>query len=105
MTTAAASPIALFRGDAAPYGPARVRLRTLILLRWLAVIGQLAAVLFVQFALGFKLPLAAALTAIAVSALLNVALMATRSTQTLVHEAEAAAQLAYDVAQLAVLLA
>jgi hypothetical protein len=35
-----------------------LRLRTLVRLRWLAVVGQLGAVLFVQYWLGFKLPLA-----------------------------------------------
>ncbi len=83
---------------------ARVRLRTLIYLRWFAVAGQLAAVLFVRFGLGFELPLASALAAIAVSATLNIVLTFTRSAQALVRDTEAAAQLAYDVVQLAVLL-
>jgi two-component system sensor histidine kinase RegB len=83
----------------------RVRFRTLILLRWLAVIGQTIAVLVVRFVLGVDFAIEAALAAIAVSGGLNLALLASRPAQGLAHEWEAAAQLAYDVIQLAVLLA
>ena len=83
----------------------RVRQRTLILLRWLAVIGQLAAILFVRFGLDVPFPIIAPLLTIAASALLNVLLLATRPIHSLAKEWEAAAQLAFDVVQLAVLLA
>lgn len=83
----------------------RVRLRTLIVLRWLAVFGQTAAVLFVRFGLDVEFPLFAALAAIGVSVALNVVLIALRRPQDLAREWEAAAQLAYDAVQLAVLLA
>jgi two-component system, sensor histidine kinase RegB len=83
----------------------RVRVRTLIVLRWLAVIGQTAAVLFVRFGLGMEFPIGWALAAIAVSVALNLVLVASRRSQELALEWEAAAQLAYDVVQLAVLLA
>ncbi len=83
----------------------RVRLRTLILLRWLAVFGQTVAVLFVRFVLNVEFPLGWALLAIGVSVVLNLALIATRRSQDLAREWEAAAQLGYDVVQLAVLLA
>ncbi len=90
----------------APWSAAgRVRLRTLILLRWLAIAGQTATVLFVQFALQLDLPLSTALWAIAVSAWVNIFLMVARPSQGLATEAEAALQLAYDVLQLAFLLA
>jgi len=57
-------------GDLAPvFG--RVRLRTLIFLRWLAVAGQTATVLGVHFGLGFALPLPACFALIAASAALN----------------------------------
>ena len=46
----------------------RTRLRTFITLRWLAVAGQTAAVLFVAFVLGFEVPLALCLAIIAASA-------------------------------------
>lgn len=83
----------------------RVRVRTLILLRWLAIIGQTAAVLFVRFGLDVEFPLALAIVAIGVSAALNLTLHAKRRLQDLAAEGEAALQLAYDVVQLAVLLA
>ena len=57
------------------FSPAyRLRLDTLIRLRWLAVAGQSVAVLGVFFGLGVALPLAACLTAIAMSAGLNIML-------------------------------
>lgn len=83
----------------------RVRLRTLVLLRWLAIGGQSAAALFVQLVMGFDVPLGAALAVIATSAWLNLFLMIALPSQRLVKEWEAALQLAYDVVQLAVLLA
>ncbi len=83
----------------------RVRVRTLILLRWLAIVGQLSAVLFVRFGLGVEFPLLAAIAAIGVSVAINIILHAKRRLQDLASEGEAALQLAYDVVQLAMLLA
>jgi len=82
----------------------RTRLRTLVSLRWMAITGQAAAVLFVRFGLGFELPLAACLGAIAASAWLNVVLMALFPSQRLSTVPETAAQLAFDILQLAVLI-
>lgn len=82
----------------------RVRLRTLVLVRWLAIAGQTAAVLIVHFGLGFEVPLGAALGVIAASAWLNLILMFAFPTQRLLREWEAALQLAYDLIQLAVLV-
>src|SRR5262249_27126195 len=83
----------------------RVRFRTLILLRWLAVFGQTVAVLFVRYVLNVDFPLMWALAAISVSVALNFFLISRRRSQDLAREWEAALQLAYDVMQLAVLLA
>ncbi|MGD9965096.1 MAG: ActS/PrrB/RegB family redox-sensitive histidine kinase [Hyphomonadaceae bacterium] len=83
----------------------RVRVRTLVLLRWLAIFGQTVAVLFVRYGLGVEFPIGWALAAIGVSIGVNLALIATRRNQELAREWEAAAQLAYDAVQLAVLLA
>jgi two-component system sensor histidine kinase RegB len=83
----------------------RVRSRTLILLRWLAVFGQTIAVLFVRYGLKVDFPLHWALVAILVSVALNFFLISRRRSQDLALEWEAAVQLAYDVMQLAVLLA
>lgn len=83
----------------------RVRVRTLILLRWLAIAGQTVAVLFVRYGLDVDFPIGWALAAIGFSAALNLALTFMRRAQELALEWEAALQLAYDVIQLAVLLA
>jgi two-component system sensor histidine kinase RegB len=83
----------------------RVRVRTLILLRWLAIFGQTVAVLFVRYGLEVEFPIGWAMAAIGVSVGLNLGLIAARRSQELAREWEAAAQLAYDAVQLAVLLA
>ena len=81
-----------------------LRLRTLVRLRWLAVIGQSIAILIVQYPLGFKLPIASCLALIAVSAWLNVFLtLRWRGSQKLSARA-AGLLLGYDVMQLAGLL-
>ena len=83
----------------------RTRVRTLVMLRWFAVAGQALAVLFVHFGLGFRLPLAGCLAAVAASAWLNIFLMAMLPEQRLASQRETAAQSAFDVLQLAILLA
>eukprot|EP00439_Symbiodinium_sp_Y106_P088235 s1_g771.t1 len=75
-----------------------------MLLRWLAVAGQLAAVLFVYFVLQFPLPLGFCLAAIAASAWLNVFLSLRYRTPVRLPDNQAAAYLAYDLLQLAALL-
>jgi len=100
--------IAETRAQSAPpfwTATSRVRVRTLIVLRWLAVLGQTVAVLFVRFGLNVDFPLGWALGAIGVSVALNLALTFMRRAQELALEWEAALQLAYDIVQLAVLLA
>jgi two-component system sensor histidine kinase RegB len=83
----------------------RVRLRTLILLRWLAIFGQTTAVIVVRYGLNVEFPTHWAFALIAVSVALNFGLIATRRSQELAREWEAAALLAYDAIQLAALLA
>lgn len=82
----------------------RLRLQTLIRLRWLAVTGQALAVLGVHFGLGFRLPLGPALLVIMFSAWLNIALRARFPISHRVGERAAAFLLAYDILQLAALL-
>lgn len=82
----------------------RVRLQTLVLLRWLAIAGQLVAVLLVSIGLNFPLPLGMCLLAILASAGLNIFLtLRYRSTKRL-PDWQAAVYFAIDLAQLAVLL-
>lgn len=82
----------------------RTRLGTLMALRWLAVLGQTFAVLFVHFILGFNLPLGLCLAVIAASAWLNVFLSFAATRPQLLKGWEAASQSAFDVAQLAFLI-
>lgn len=84
--------------------PRNVRLDTLVRLRWLAIIGQTTAVLAVYFGLEFELPIWACLAVIALSAWLNVALrLRFHATQRLEPD-RAAWLLAFDIAELSVLL-
>jgi two-component system sensor histidine kinase RegB len=81
-----------------------VRLDTLVRLRWLAVIGQTTAVLAVHFGLEFTLPIWACLAVIALSAWLNVALRVRFRAAQRIEPDRAAWLLAFDIAQLAILL-
>ncbi len=83
----------------------RTRLRTFIMLRWFAVIGQTLAILVVAFGLNFDVNLSLCLGIIAASAWLNVALTFAFPTQRLAREGEAFAQLCFDTVQLSLLLA
>ena len=109
--------------DAEPQGPAttldlmpdglagvgsafgRTRVRTMVLLRWVAVAGQLIAILTVHFGMGFSLPLASCLGVISLAAWLNIILMAISPEQRLASQLETAAQSAFDIIQLAILIA
>ena len=81
-----------------------VRLDTLLRLRWLAIIGQTTAVLVVQYAVEFPLPVWACLSVIALSAWLNIALRVRFSLTQRLEPERAAWLLAFDIAELAVLL-
>jgi two-component system sensor histidine kinase RegB len=81
-----------------------VRLDTLLRLRWLAVIGQTTAVLVVFYGVDFPLPIWACLAVIALSAWLNIALRLRFSLTQRLEPARAAWLLAFDIAELAVLL-
>src|SRR5674476_768912 len=81
-----------------------VRLDTLVRLRWLAIIGQSTAVLVVYYGIDFPLPVWACLAAIALSAGLNVALRLRFHLTQRLEPDRAAWLLAFDIAELAVLL-
>ena len=81
-----------------------VRLNTLVRLRWLAVIGQTTAVLVVYLGLDFELPIWACLAVIALAAWLNVVLRLRFRMRQRVAPDRAAWLLAFDIAQLAILL-
>ena len=85
--------------------PGRVRLHTVSLIRWVAVIGQLFTILFVHFSLGIALPLATLLPAVALSALVNLMLGLGLKATTRLPERSAAALFSFDIVQLCYLLA
>lgn len=90
--------------EMAPAATDPVRLRTLTLIRWVAIGGQLAALLVVHFGFGFPVPLAAAFSVVGASLLLNLIVMTGHPTPVRLGERGAAAFLAFDIMQLAALL-
>ncbi len=82
----------------------RLRVDTLIRLRWLALCGQTITVLLVHFGLGFPIPLGLCLLVIATSAGLNIFLRLRFGRSHRLDERPAAAMLAYDIIQLSLLL-
>lgn len=85
-------------------GGGRVRLRTLTRIRWAAIAGQLVALFLVRFGLDWPLPMNAALAVVGVSVVLNLTMTFRRPEQGRLKEWEAAAYLAFDTLQLALLL-
>ena len=89
------------RGDV---GGSRLRLQTIVRLRWFAVLGQLITVGVVHWGLGFHLPIGFCLALIALSAWLNVFLRIRHPARHRLGPNYATALLAYDVLQLGALL-
>jgi two-component system sensor histidine kinase RegB len=93
-----------FDSLAVPMPALSLRLRVQIFLRWLAVIGQLVAVLVVSFGFGFPLPLVELLFVIFLSVALNIWLGLRYPFSHLLTRGQTAGYLAYDLAQLSALL-
>ncbi|MGB1088695.1 MAG: hypothetical protein ACPG06_10015, partial [Alphaproteobacteria bacterium] len=81
----------------------RIRSRTLVLIRWIAIGGQTAAVLFVNWWLEFPIPFGWCLIVIAASAWLNVFLLIRDAAPKRLNDQEAGLYLAYDILQLGAL--
>ena len=81
-----------------------VRLDTILRLRWLAVLGQLAAIFIVAHGLEFDVPAVPCLAIVGLSALLNLVLQIAFNPMQRLEPAYAAALLALNSAQLAALL-
>src|SRR5436190_18395542 len=84
-------------------GESRLRLQTIVRLRWLAVLGQSITVLGAYWILGIDLPIAGCLAVIALSAWLNVALRIRYPASQRLKSSYALMMLGYDVLQLAAL--
>ena len=89
---------------AATRRPGRLRARTLITLRWLALAGQAATLVFVAEALRFPAPYLYCGVVIGVGVWVNLLLTFSPLSRRTARDWEAAAQLAFDVLQLAALL-
>ena len=85
-------------------GQSRLRLQTILRLRWLAVLGQSATVLIVYWVLSIDLPIGACLAVISLSAWLNVALRIRYPASQRLKSTYAFLMLGYDVLQLGALL-
>jgi two-component system, sensor histidine kinase RegB len=81
-----------------------LRLATLVGLRWLGIVGQTIGVLFVAWGLGYPLPLLQCLALIALSVVVNLALIVRFGAGARPSVTVATIQLGYDVIQLAGLL-
>jgi two-component system sensor histidine kinase RegB len=81
----------------------RVQLRTLVLIRWVAIVGQMTTLVVVHYGLGFGLPLIAAIATVLGSVVINLAAQFGGGSRR-ISEKGAAGYLAFDILQLAVLL-
>ncbi len=86
------------------YEGRRLKLDTLVRLRWLAIAGQTASVVAVRFWLGFPMQIGLCLAAIALSAWLNLFLKIRYPSSLRLSGRTAALLLGYDVLQLSALL-
>lgn len=82
----------------------RVKQRTLVLIRWVAVTGQAATLCVVHFGMGLPLPTVPALGVVAISGLLNLVISGRRRIRARLSDGEATLYLAYDTIQLSALL-
>lgn len=82
----------------------RLRVDTIVRLRWLAVAGQSAAVLTTYFGLGFPLPLSLCFLVISASAWLNIGLRIRFQASHRLDDRSALLFLSYDILQLSGLL-
>ncbi|MDZ7905490.1 MAG: ActS/PrrB/RegB family redox-sensitive histidine kinase [Cypionkella sp.] len=97
MTASLGPKLGLARPDWLP-------LRMLILLRWLAIVGQLFAIFIASWVYGFQLPLGLCLLAVSAAMIANFVLAAIYPAAKRLSEAEILAALLFDLAQLATLV-
>ena len=82
----------------------RILLKNLINIRWIAIAGQLSAIIIVSFFLNIKIPLFLCLLVIVVSILVNFLSLYPKTSSNYLSENEAFYFLLYDTSQLALLL-
>jgi two-component system sensor histidine kinase RegB len=82
----------------------RVAGRTLVLMRWIAIWGQLTSLGVITWGLHIAMPVAPVLATIGASVLLNLVVMAQRGSQPRLADQDATFYLAFDTLQLTLLL-
>ena len=82
----------------------KILLSNLILIRWVAILGQLAAILSVHFILKISLPVYLCLILVIISAFVNILTLNFKKKRDYLTELEAFYFLLYDTCQLAILL-
>lgn len=92
------------RADVYDEDSRRLRVGTLIFLRWIAIVGQSIACLFVYFAMDFDFPVGLCFVFIVASATLNFGLRYGTSGTFRLSDLEAVVLLCYDLVQLSFLL-
>jgi len=86
------------------YRMGHLRRSTLVSLRWMAIAGQLIALLVVWLGLNFDFPLLPCLTFIVISAVLNALIMVRAPLDRRITNFEAGTQLFFDILQISALL-
>jgi len=81
-----------------------IRLRTLVTIHWVAIGGQVAALLVTYFALGHHLPLLPCLVVVGIAAAVNLMIYARHDRMRRIREQSATLYLAFDIVQLSALL-
>ena len=82
-----------------------IRLKTLVFIRSLGIVGQLVAIMIVFFGLKYQMPIGQCLAVIGVAITFNTALLAMYPGIHILSERDAAAHIAFDICQLTAMLA
>jgi two-component system sensor histidine kinase RegB len=91
--------------DTAAIRRGHLRVRTLVNVRWMVIVGQVLLLAAMAFGLGYQAPYAYCGLVIAAGVAANVATAVTGPRQRVLGDREALAQLAFDIGQLATLMA
>lgn len=89
---------------ARPRQRGRIRLRTIVFIRWVAVVGQLATLLIVHFGMQYRVPLVGSLLTVAALAAVTAGAQLRRKASVRLTDRESTIYFAFDMVQLAVLL-
>jgi two-component system sensor histidine kinase RegB len=101
VPTFSASVLSAFRNDAS----SGIRLRTLVFIRSLGIVGQVVSIVIVFFGLKYQMPIGQCLAVVAIALAFNTALVVLYPSIHILSERDAAAHLAFDICQLTAMLA